>query len=54
VKAGLLDEIRLSVVRVILGGVRLLDNLDRQQFALECAQVVESDGVTHLRYRVLK
>ena len=54
-KAGLLDEIRLSVVPVVLGGgVRLLDNLDGRQFDLECAQVVESDGVTHLRYRVLK
>jgi dihydrofolate reductase len=54
-KAGLLDEIRVALVPALLGdGVRLLDNLDGHQFDLECTRVVESDGVTHLRYRVVK
>jgi dihydrofolate reductase len=54
-KAGLLDEIRISLVPVLLGcGVRLLDNLAGRQFGLECTRVVESDGVTHLRYQVSK
>lgn len=50
--AGLLDEIRLNVVSVLLGGgVRLLDRCESD---LERIRVVESDDVTHLWYRVLK
>jgi dihydrofolate reductase len=51
--AGLLDEIRLNVVPVLLGGgVRLLDTYGGPQFDLEPTLVVESDDVTDLRYRV--
>ncbi len=54
-EAGLLDEIHINLVPVLLGdGVRLFANLEDRQFALECTRVVESDGVTHLRYRVVK
>jgi dihydrofolate reductase len=54
-KAGLLDEIHLNVVPVLLGGgVSMFGDLDGRQFGLECARVVESDGVTHLSYRVVK
>ncbi len=54
-RAGLLDEIRVNLVPVLLGdGVRLFANLDDRQLDLECTRVVESDGVTHLRYRVLR
>jgi dihydrofolate reductase len=54
-KAGLLDEIHLSLVPVLLGGgVRLFGNLEGHQFGLECTRVVESDSVTHLSYRVIK
>jgi dihydrofolate reductase len=53
--AGLLDEIHLSLVPVLLGGgVRLFDNIGDQKFGLECTRVVESDGVTHLSYRVVR
>ncbi|MGP0100050.1 MAG: dihydrofolate reductase family protein [Solirubrobacteraceae bacterium] len=54
-RAGLLDEIRVNLVPVLLGGgVPLFANLDGRQFDLQCTRVVESDGVTHLRYRVLR
>lgn len=53
-KAGLLDEIHLNLVPIVLGGgIRLFDNLEDRQFDLECTRVVESDGVIHLRYRVV-
>jgi len=52
--AGQIDEINLNVVPVLLGdGVALFANLDKAM-DLECTRVVESDGVTHLRYRVRK
>jgi dihydrofolate reductase len=55
ITAGLLDEIQISLVPILLGdGVPLLANLENQQLNLECVRVVESDGVTHLRYRILK
>ena len=50
-RAGLLDEINLSVASVVLGaGVRLLDNVGHVD--LEQVRVIESVGVTHVRYRV--
>jgi dihydrofolate reductase len=52
-RAGLLDEVNVNVVPVLLGaGVRLFDDLAGFQTNLECTRVVESDGVTHLRYSV--
>ena len=51
---GRLDEINLSVTPVLLGaGVRLFDHLGGP-VRLEQVRVIESDGVTHLRYRVVK
>ena len=51
--AGLLDEIHIDLVPVLLGGgVRLFGGLEERRRDLECTRVVESDGVTHLRYRV--
>lgn len=54
-KAGLLDEIHINLVPVVLGGgVRLFANLEDRRFDLQCTRVVESDGVTHLRYLVVR
>ena len=54
-RAGLLDEIHLHVVPVLLGdGVRLFSHLEDCPFELACTRLVESDGVTHLGYRVLR
>ncbi|MGH9215567.1 MAG: dihydrofolate reductase family protein, partial [Acidimicrobiales bacterium] len=53
-RAGKLDEIELSVVPCLLGGgVRLFDNLGPDPMELEQTSVIESTGVTHVRYRVL-
>jgi dihydrofolate reductase len=54
-RAGKLDEINLSVSPVLLGGgVRLLDDIGAAPIALEQVRVIESEGVTHLRYRVAR
>jgi len=53
--AGLVDEIVINLVPVLLGGgVRLFANLAGDIPTLEIAWVVESDGVTHLCYRVVR
>ena len=53
-RAGLLDEIHLSVAPMLLGGgVRLFDHLGGP-VRLERIRVVEAPGVTHLGYRVLR
>jgi dihydrofolate reductase len=50
-KAGLLDEIQIHLVPVLFGGGRrLFEQIDKLE--LEPARVIESLGVTHLRYRV--
>ena len=49
-KAGLLDEIQLSVVPYLLGGgVRLFDHIGGP-VRLETLNVLDAPGVTHLRY----
>ena len=54
-RAGLIEEIELSVVPCLLGGgVRLLDHLGPEPIELVQTRVIESDGVTHLRYRVAR
>jgi dihydrofolate reductase len=52
---GLLDEIHVHLVPVLLGGgVRLLDHLGPGPIELEAFNVVDTPGVTHLSYRVMK
>jgi len=55
-RAGLLDELQVSVVPVLLGGgVRLLDDVGDAPGKLEQTRIMESpSGVTHLRYRVVR
>jgi dihydrofolate reductase len=53
-RAGLLDEIQIHLVPVLLGaGVRLFDHLGSDNIELETIRIVDSPGVTHLRYRVV-
>ena len=52
--AGLLDEIQIHLVPILLGGgVKLFDQLETPPYELKFTEVVESDGVTHLTYRVV-
>jgi dihydrofolate reductase len=54
-RAGKLDEVRVSVTPVLLGdGVRLLDNFGPDPVTLEQLRVIPSEGVTHLAYRVVR
>jgi dihydrofolate reductase len=54
-RAGLLDELQIHLVPVLLGGgVSLFDRDGGEGLALEADRVVESSGVTHLRFRVPK
>jgi dihydrofolate reductase len=54
-RAGLLDELRLHLVPVFLGGgVRLFDELGPEPIELETVRVVPSDAVTHLMYRIVR
>jgi len=54
-RAGLMDEVVISLVPVVLGrGVRLLDGLEPESVELEVVRVVDAPGVTHLEYRVVK
>jgi dihydrofolate reductase len=54
-RAGLLDELQIHVAPLLLGGgVRLFDDLGGEGIDLEVTRVIESPGVTHLRYRVVR
>ena len=54
-KAGLLDELQIDLAAVLLGsGIRLFDQLTNTPFVLGNPSVIAGEGVTHLRYPVLK
>jgi dihydrofolate reductase len=53
--AGLVDELRLHVVPLLLGGgARLFEHVGPEHRRFEITQVIASPLVTHLRYRVVK
>lgn len=52
--AGLVDEIRIHVINVLLGGGRRLFDRLPQRIELEQAGLSETDGATHLAYRVVR
>ncbi len=54
-RAGLLDEIEVSIAPILLhDGVRLFDHLGPGTTTLEQVAATASDGVTHIRYRVVR
>jgi len=54
-KAELLDEIQLTLVPVLLReGIRLFENMGTKRVELERERVIESSGVTHIKFRVVK
>lgn len=53
IRAGLLDELRLHLVHIPLGGgISLFGGLDPAGLALERTRLVDDEGVTHLDFRV--
>jgi dihydrofolate reductase len=52
---GYINELSIHVVPVVFGsGTRLFGDLDSKHIELEPLKVIETDAVTHLRYRVVK
>jgi dihydrofolate reductase len=52
--AGLVDEIRIHLVNVLLGGGRRLFDQLPERIELEQTGLSKTDGVTHLEYRVVR
>lgn len=53
--AGLVDELRIDVIPILLGGgIRLFDNIRQAPIELEQVQSTSSTHATHVRYRVLR
>ena len=54
-KGGLLDALHLHLVHLLLGGgTRLFGDLDEASAAFERPRVIDTEGVTHLRFRLVK
>ena len=53
--SGLLDGMQIHLVPILLGGgVRLFDHIGIGQIELEKTRAIDSPGVSHLRFRVIK
>jgi dihydrofolate reductase len=54
-RAGLLDEVQIHLIPILLrDGTRLFEDLGGEKIELQGTRVIDSPGVTHLRYRVVK
>ena len=54
-KAGLLDEIQIHLIPILIGkGTRLFNDPSAEPIELETTRVIESPGVTHLQFRIVK
>lgn len=53
--AGLIDECSIHQAPIMLGkGVRLFENMDIEKFSFQITDVINSEYVTHLNYKILK
>lgn len=54
-RAGLIDELQIHLVHTLLGtGIWLFDQMNVEPMQLVKTRVIDSVGVTHLRFRVAK
>ena len=54
-RAGLLDEMNIHLIPILLGaGIRLFDNMGALPIELERITTIETSGVTHLKFSVLR
>ena len=54
-RAGLVDELHITLVPVIFGeGLCLFDNLGGDVMNLNTLDVVRGEGVTHIKYQIIK
>jgi dihydrofolate reductase len=54
-KGGLLDEFHIHLAHVLLGGgTRLFGDLEAASATFERTRVIDAEGVTHLRFRLVK
>jgi dihydrofolate reductase len=54
-KGGLLDEFHIHLAHVLLGGgTRLFGDLDAAGPTFERTRVIDAEGVTHLRFRLVR
>ena len=54
-KAGLLDEMRIQLIPILLGGgIRLFEDFDPEGIELRRTSSIETPGATHFRFEVVK
>ncbi len=54
-EAGLLDELQIQLIPILLGdGTRLFEGLDPEGIELRKTSAIETPGVTHFRFEVVK
>jgi dihydrofolate reductase len=54
-KAGLVDEILISIAPILIGGgVRMFENFGEQEIELDLVETIGGPKASHLRYRIQK